>query len=268
MVLNDDSIKSRQLVRNAVDANYRAASYDLTVGAVISSEGKIVDEHLLPPQGMVKVVSAEEVDLPPDVTGYVHVKTKLCNEGVLTLNIGIVDPCFSGPLQSTIINFGKNPYRLKKGSVFGRITFHDQVPPVKVPQPVVRTAEQVRNEAVSDLDRFLAPDFLNFSRTVAEAADKATEKFRSALFIYVPVLALVLTLLTFLLNFGNMWKLERYINVDDLATARRQDDDIAAKLTELESSRKQLEEELQRLRDQVNRPPPERPVPRRSRTDR
>ncbi|HTD03760.1 dCTP deaminase domain-containing protein [Undibacterium sp.] len=124
MVLNGEQIKISDCVKDAVAANFRSASYDLTIGEIVTSEGEFVDQFEIPPQGIVKVISAEEICVSDGLLGYVHVKTSLCNEGILPLNIGLVDPGFNGPLQSTLINFGKAKIVLKKGTVFSRLVFH------------------------------------------------------------------------------------------------------------------------------------------------
>jgi deoxycytidine triphosphate deaminase len=257
VILNDSSIKERKLVRNANEGQYRACSYDLTVGSVITPEGDVVDEHALKPQGVVKVVSAEIVDVPSNLTGYVHVKTGLCNEGVLALNIGIVDPGFSGPLQSTLINFGKNLHRLHKGSVFGRITFHEQMPSNGQSKSVERTIEQVKTEAKSHVDKYLAEDFLNFSKTVKKAAKKAAGEYRNTLLYYAPALALLLTIFTFVLNFSNMSRMESYINVKDRTAELEDRREMAAKISELEKNRDELSEEVKQLKEQIKITPVE-----------
>lgn len=254
MILNDANIKGRKLLRNAVEGRYRPASYDLTVESIITSEGKVVEDYALEPQGLVKVISAELVDLPPEITGYVHVKTSLCNEGVLALNIGIVDPCFSGPLQSTLVNFGKITHRIKKGSVFGRITFHEQMTPTKH-EKVVRSMDEVREEAQRDVDRYLGPDFLNFSKTVKAAAKEATSEYRNVLLWFAPVLALLLAAFTLFLNFGNMWRLEHYLDVKGRATEISQMGELMTKMSEMEKSRQQLEQEIAELKKQRSQKP-------------
>jgi len=255
MILNDTSIRARGLVRNANDDRYRTASYDLTVAAVIAPSGEIVSEHLLPPQGMIKVVSEEIVDIPANITGYVHVKTGLCNEGVLALNIGIVDPCFCGPLQSALINFGKVSQRIRKGMVFGRITFHEQMAPDTPPKAVKRSVDDVKAAAQSDVDRFLAADFLNFSKTVEEASKKAGEDYRATLLKYIPLMVVILASLTYFLNFANMSRLESYISVKDRATEERQRDEMADQIKALEADRESLKAEIELLRNQVSSAP-------------
>lgn len=246
MILNDRSIRDRQLVRNATESCYRSASYDLTVGSIVTADGEEVDHHRLGPQEVVKVISAESVEMPVDVTAYVHVKTGLCNEGILALNIGIVDPGFSGPLQSALINFGKTTHKIKRGSVFGRITFHAQMPPERITK-VVRSMNDVKDEAKTHVDKYLARDFLNFSKTVKKAAKKATSEYRNTLLFILPLFAFLFAGLTYFLNFSNMSRLEGYINVQDRVTDARRREEMEAKLSELAELQKEISEIKQQM---------------------
>jgi deoxycytidine triphosphate deaminase len=249
MILTDKSIKGLALVRNedGTDEHCKSASYDLTVGTIITPDGSTdKEDYALPPQGILKVISKERVVLPANVTAYVHVKTALCNEGVLSLNIGIVDPCWDGPLQRTLINFGKVPHRIHKGSVFGRITFHRHRSP-QAAKPSGTTAQIAERAAQDDVDKVLGKDFLDFSRTVKEAAKEATSEYRNILLWFVPGLALLLAIFTYFLNFANMHRLEGYISIKDRAAE-------TAEIQELKDTMKQLQEQLSRAQEPRERP--------------
>jgi hypothetical protein len=271
MVLNDATMQQLNLLQNAQPGFYRGSSYDLTIGAIITSDGEAVADHALEPQGVVKVVSAEIVDLPPNVIGYVHVKTHLCNIGVLTLNIGIVDPGFSGPLQSTIINFGKNKYRLYKGEVFGRITFHELAKPdvaiSRMPciggEKVVWTTEDVVKRAKYDVDHYLAKDFLDLAKTARRAADAAIGQYRTVMFFYLPLFVGILGVLTYFLNSSNVSKMEGVLNVKDRVTEQRELEGISMKLGDLAEKNKALSEEIARLKSHADSTLPKPSVARR-----
>src|SRR5262249_15838303 len=112
-MLSADEIKAKQIVQNAVPTQYRSASYDLRIGKIIPPSGTANNEFILSPRGMVEVISKERVKLPSDVSGYAMVKTGLCDEGILAINIGILDPGYEGLISSTLINFGKGPKSLR-----------------------------------------------------------------------------------------------------------------------------------------------------------
>jgi deoxycytidine triphosphate deaminase len=263
MILGKKRIKDLALIsKGAIESKYQESSYDLTVGTIVSPDGE-TDKADFPlrPQGIVKVISQEEFTLPANVMAYVHVKTALCNEGVLALNIGIVDPRWSGPLQSALLNFGKVTHRIHKGDVFGRITFHQTDEPGKPSEAELAeltrrlrvTESEAKNKAQSDVDKFLAADFLDFSNTVKAAAKKATAEYRNTLLWYAPVLALLLAIFTYLLNFANMHRIEGYLNVKDRVGQEETLDKLNSDLARVRDNQADLKEELRRLKAQ----PPE-----------
>lgn len=123
MLLSGEAISQRHLVNNASNDGYRGASYDLHIGKIIDPGGGERDTYVLPPQGIVAVVSRETVNIPKNVAGFAMVKTSLCNEGILAINIGVIDPLYCGSVSSFLINFRKNSYVLAAGQVFLRLTF-------------------------------------------------------------------------------------------------------------------------------------------------
>ena len=265
MILGKKRIKELRLISKGVEAKYGEASYDITVGTIVSPDGETSRaEFPLPTQGIVKVISQEEFKLPANVMAYVHVKTALCNEGVLALNIGIVDPRWSGPLQSALLNFGKVTHRIHKGDVFGRITFHQTDAPEEPTEAELReltrrlsaTENEMKSRVQSHVDTFLAADFLDFSKTVKAAAKKATKSYRNNLFLYVPALAFLLAILTYFLNFANMHRLEGYINIKDHADQEERLDKLNSDLAEVRKNQADLIEQLKRSRAESPPGPP------------
>jgi len=125
MLLSCDQIRKRGIITHGVEDSFRFNSYDLTVGTIIKASGEEVKEHLLQPQGVVEVIASEFVNVPQDVVGYALVKTKLCNWGILPLNIGIIDSGYQGHLSTMLLNFSNQAFRIEKGDVFLRLTFQE-----------------------------------------------------------------------------------------------------------------------------------------------
>src|ERR1700733_1213936 len=124
MLLNKQEIQAGGIILNAASNRYRHASYDLEIGQIIDIDGHVVDELVLEPQGMVRVISREKVKLPGNISGCAHVKTGLTDQGILATNVGIIDPDYKGYLSSTLINVGRNRFPLRNGDVFLRLVFH------------------------------------------------------------------------------------------------------------------------------------------------
>jgi deoxycytidine triphosphate deaminase len=243
MILGEQSIRSRNLIAGARSDNFHSASYDLSVREIIAPSGDVVTDFILPPQGMVKVISEEVVEIPDDVIGYVLVKTRLCNEGVLALNIGIVDPGFHGPLQSTLINFGNSKFLIEAGDVFSRITFHTLDAANKV-EPVRYTHESVRKYVREESLRYLGSTFLDIDQTSREAAEKAFGNYKKSMWLAVPLIAVLISALTFCLNFANIWAVHSQLKPEQLAKDEVLTSEVDLRLRQLETENAELTRKL------------------------
>jgi deoxycytidine triphosphate deaminase len=186
---------------------FRDAGYDLRIDTLIAkmddgSVEKHTDDFDLPPQGIAAVTSREIIRLPPDVCAFASVKTSLCRDGVLAINIGIVDPGWDGPISSTLLNFGKYNRPLKSGDAFLRLTFHMLRPPAQ-PTRIARINHKVYEEDIErKVKKRLAASFMDFDRAAEKASQRFVTDLRNALLKYLPFAALLLALLTFFLNYG------------------------------------------------------------------
>ena len=91
----------------------------------IIHEGKTHDgpSYVLPARGMVWVVSNEKFVLPNDITGLATLKTTWTHNGILALNVGIVDPGWNGPLATALVNFSNTNFEIERGAAFLRVLF-------------------------------------------------------------------------------------------------------------------------------------------------
>ena len=244
MLLSKSGIGSFGIISGAIASSEREASYELRIEKLVDSEGKLVDEFLLRPQGIVKVVSMEVITIPLDVMGFVFVKTKLCNEGVLALNIGIVDPGFSGPLQSALINFGKGAVRLRKGDVYSRIVFHTiDSGGSALAGPALSHSEVFRN-VVDQVDAALGDSFLNISETVDKASSEMLVKAKNSAVFWISTGAVFVTLLTFALNFMNIWAVGYQFKPETEQFELKKAEEMRVRVDRLEQKNAELIKEL------------------------
>jgi dUTPase len=262
--LNRDEIEARGIVQSAVEAGYRATSYDLHIGNIITAEGKEVDSFELKPQGIVELISRERIKLPPNVVGIVLVKTGMCNRGLLALNIGIIDPGYDGKISSFVVNFSKSERFLEKGEVFLRLMFQSVATPkgFKPPSPVddesyVRERRKLMAENFDEL-------FLNVAHHAKAAFDAAFWRIFGA----VAAFALIIAFATFLLNgatyvFARWWSPDR-VTTQWLDTAE-QNRELSDRIGELVKQNRELSGRLgdveRRLKATDKREPPEKPQP-------
>lgn len=132
-----DEILRRGLLRKASRGNLKNSTYDLTVGEIVAvgpehvkaREQSAPQRHFLGPGEMIFVLSSEEFHLPANVTGVATLRTSLTKEGLLALNVGIIDPFFQGPISTVLLNFSNKTFPLYVGDKFFRVIFieHEDV---------------------------------------------------------------------------------------------------------------------------------------------
>ena len=124
MILTSNEIENLGIVQNGAPDGARSTTYDATVGEIIH-EGITFEgaSYVLPPRGMVWVVSRERFSLPTDITGLATLRTSWTHNGILALNVGVVDPGWSGQLAAAIVNFSNANFEVKRGNGFLRVLF-------------------------------------------------------------------------------------------------------------------------------------------------
>jgi dUTPase len=129
MLLNKSEILSLNLLEHFNVENFNVVSYDMTARDIVTLDNKVLDKYLVPPQGMVVVVTKESFKLKDkNIVGFTTVKNALSRKGIMAVNIGIVDPGYDGPISSILINFGKSSFEIKSGDTFLRMTFQKYKP--------------------------------------------------------------------------------------------------------------------------------------------
>lgn len=265
MLLNGATIKTLGLIDNHAEGMFKAASYNLRIGKILSFDGQETTSYALPSLGMVEVISKEKVHLNKGIAGYATVKTSLCNDGILAINIGIIDPEYEGLISSTLINFGKKSYDLKEGDEFLRLTFHkydaqETLPPLSARKP---DSEYTTEKKLKALQHF-SPTFLNIEEKTTQVtnavAGKVLGEWKDAFFKWVPIAVAALAIFTFFLNWGNVALNDRYLKdalKSEITTelVREQQNKIENapvedRIAALEQKLRQLDESVKRLATQ------------------
>ena len=211
MPLSAAEIESSDLIQNRLDEHFGAASYDLSIGTILTAPEsgatagtsasqvvEITEAFSLAPQGMVRVISQEVVKLPQDILGYALVKNRLSNRGVLAINIGLIDPCYEGPLSSTLINFGSMPFVLEPGTAFLRLTFH-RVQPNDRAEPLKLTHKSYLARTKKEVLATASQKFLNLNQLADDVERRFHGSFKKYLFRRIPMAGIVLAAITILI---------------------------------------------------------------------
>ena len=205
-------------------------------------------------------VSRERIVLPGDITGLAMVKTGLCNDGVLALNIGVIDPGWEGKVSSFLVNFSNHERLLTTGETFLRLTFQQL-------NSTVPGGNSVSDETyLSDrrhqvVGRF-AKTFLNLSEVVSSLTDESLRRWRLTLLMYVAPAAFGLAVLTFLLNFGSLYLVRSWLEPSGTVQAELAQDafnkvenDLAHENRSLSNRVRLLEAQVQALTATSQKPP-------------
>jgi deoxycytidine triphosphate deaminase len=221
-MLNRDDIASAGIIIDGVK-NERAASYDVRVGTVIAmgSDNKIHVEHefyKVDPHGMIEVISLETIKVPDNIAGYASVMTRLSRGGFLALNTGIVDPGYEGPVSAVMVNFGNIPICLSRGDPFLRLTFHRYQPPQDL-MPICISRERFIEDRKKEAGQRFSESFLDITAQIDEIARGAFRRYLGRLVIFVGILALMVTFVTFGVTIGvNFWQ-ARFLSKDQVRAA-------------------------------------------------
>lgn len=202
-MLAKTEIKAGNFLFASSPDSFRSSTYDLRIECVIDSAGTIhYDSYILKPQEVAWVISKEILKLPDSVTVSAHIKTGLCNDGILALNTGIVDPGWEGPLSTPLLNFGKTKHVLRSGDQFLRLLFHNHSlePTEQVCVPKPRYIADKQDKAV----RFFGDKFLDANAILKDALNANIFKYAGLIGIgsglFVAIVGTVLTLGAIFIN--------------------------------------------------------------------
>jgi hypothetical protein len=145
-------------------------------------EGKTIDDSsfTLPPRGLVWVISNEEFHLPKNITGLATLRTTWTHSGILALNVGVVDPGWSGHLATAVVNFSMRPFEIRKGQAFFRVMFlcHNEASAPLTGDSSTSYADRIRTFA-----RLFSGTFLTMDSLVVEVSEKVLGFPRWALWL-------------------------------------------------------------------------------------
>ncbi|NOT88394.1 MAG: hypothetical protein HOP03_09435 [Lysobacter sp.] len=186
------------------DDGSRKVGQILHIGKIINHKGECVDSLTLEPQGIAHLISAECVHLPDEVCGLAHVLTRVCNDGLLTLNIGVVDPGWKNNLSTPVLNFSSERRLLQVGQPFIRLSFHqiqnahDIESKRYINSPPQDYVREIRARAAGSFGK----SFLNIKQLVGKASKKENARFKETMLKYLPIGAFSLAFFALMVTIG------------------------------------------------------------------
>jgi deoxycytidine triphosphate deaminase len=170
MILIESEIAARNLVGTPQKGGKRPISYDATVGEILM-EGKSIsgNSFILPPRGIVWVISKETFCLPGDITGLATLRTSWTHQGILALNLGVIDPGWNNHLATAVVNFSKSNFEITKGTTFFRVLFLTHKDTKQAPQG---ESSNAYIERIKINTRHFSDTFLTMDSLIVEVAEK------------------------------------------------------------------------------------------------
>jgi deoxycytidine triphosphate deaminase len=170
VILTSQQIANSNIVLPTSGSGQRNTTYDATVGRIITKQGECKDgQFVLKPRGIVWLVSSEIFSIPDNVTGLATLKTGWTHKGVLALTLGIVDPGWSGPLSTSLVNFSKTDFTINVGDPFFRLIFMEHAPVAATPQ--VHTMDEYVRSVFAQTGSY-SDNFLTIDTLAPEIADR------------------------------------------------------------------------------------------------
>ncbi|TSB05277.1 hypothetical protein [Sphingorhabdus contaminans] len=197
-MLTGKQIDARKIIQHGDENCYRKTSYDLRAGKIIKPDGEEATSYTVPPQGLVEIISKERIILPDNISGFATVKTGLSTNGMLALNIGIIDPGYEGPISSFLLNFSKVPFRLAEGDVFLRthyVALDDT-------QNVAESKRADDTAYINEKKQKIAGRFGNTFLNVDEIADGLVKGYTMKALGFVAGVAFIVTFASLLANYS------------------------------------------------------------------
>ena len=246
MQLSGKQCVEQEFVRGPHLDRARPASIDLTVGRIVVS-GEEQHDPVIQPQQTFLIESAQTVKVPNGYVGYAMPKTSLCNDGVLVLNTGLVDPGYNGTLSTIAINFSNSAQRIRPDTAFLRLVFH------KLEGADAERADRVTAptlEVLKARSRHFGGSFLDVpgqaDRITRAVTNEVMDRQRNAILLLISTIGFLFVMW----NLGSFFLLARQTN----AIADRTDRRGSAELARLEKQMDKLDERVTNLQTLVTPP--------------
>ncbi|MEJ6397246.1 dCTP deaminase domain-containing protein [Yoonia sp. 208BN28-4] len=194
-------ILERKLVQPCEPHNLKNSTCDLTIGQFYPmgqnrSKGASPsqNDYWVEPGAMVAVRTLERVALPSSVTGLATLVTSLTHEGLLCLNVGVIDPGYDGHLSAFLVNFSRRPRKLSLNDRLFRVLFfeHGEVSELL---PLENTKEEYHRFLLGKSENEFATTFLDVAGITKLAEQTAWKIVLNAFFSkWVAPLSLLIAL--------------------------------------------------------------------------
>jgi deoxycytidine triphosphate deaminase len=153
------------------------ASIDVTVGEIFlppdagDAHREVIrfrDHHMLSVGSTVLIRTEQSIRLPADIGGFVFPKNgHFALKGILITNFGHIDPGYEGYLKFTVINMGREAFRLEVGAAIACVVLFELSSPAV---PDWKSQPHARTDDFESHAKILARDFMDVEQKTREIA--------------------------------------------------------------------------------------------------
>lgn len=131
-VLSDKTIKEmiaqKRLIPSGNAGSAEFCSYEFTAAVMLRGGSgcfELIDRLgiEIKPAELVWVKASEEISVPPNMVGLWIQTQTLARQGLLLLNISIIEPGYQGPLTAVLVNFGSNNVTVSLDTKIAKVVF-------------------------------------------------------------------------------------------------------------------------------------------------
>lgn len=181
-------------------------------------------------------------------------KTGLSERGLMAINIGIIDPSYSGKISSYIVNFSDDDQLIDEGDNFLRSTFVKLSSESKYTKNITISDSDYLKKSRQHMITGFSDSFLNSEKIIQDFLKESMTKYRNQILGYVSIAGFVLAILVLFLNFGNLFIVHRWLDpqaalkgnfdreiTSDQADLRQENIELRSNLEKVQSRLKKLE---------------------------
>jgi len=225
------------------DSLIQPCSIDLHIGAIFQpgiksgkpgSAGNPKSELVLRTGQTAIVTTKESIHLPGDYAGFGFPPSHVSSRALLMTNPGHIDPGYSGQLQFTVINMGREDYVLRSKDLIVTLLIFKLAAKVDADYAVRNPSPAAATIAQANID-LLSPDFVDVQKRATHIARKTLG--------YATAGA---TVLAILLGWAFNAIDKRLEGIDDMKARLTRVEDVNASLAkELQTTKEQLEKRIE-----------------------
>ncbi len=232
-------------------SSFQPGSLDLHVGEIYLPDAKGSGRKMrkttnIKPGEMALIKTLEKCDFPPYIGGICVAPSSLSLEGVLIMNTGHIDPCFTGELYFTIVNLGKKDKEIRASDIIATMLLYKYSNPLDL--------ERFKTDTnVDDILPRLSSSFMNYEETLDKKITNASLRIPIIVSLLGIIGAILINSVTGILieGFGLNDKVEK--NAAIINEQQTKVDENESIINEQQEKLKSLEKQIDEMMSTINK---------------